>query len=185
MQTAQVRPLRAHEVGNTLADRLSPMADKLRQIATKVGVRRYRVFLVHVYWSGPVVGSGQPTEVSRKEILPTPKVSDMSATTQVLRQFGMTEEGGLVVDEISAAFTEDDLTGKTPDLVDPILPRTGVRNAEFFWEVIEARNTYPLPIPRKYVPSDVPMRKVTCWRVSLSKVNSDRGRGQTFNKTVQ
>jgi hypothetical protein len=183
-RTRQVRPLGPGEIGNTLADKLSPMADKLRQIATKLGVRRYRVFMVHVMWSGAARGAGLPKEISRREILPTPKVSDMQATTNVLRQFGLTEEGGLVVDEISAAFTEDDLVGKTPDLVDPTMTRTGTQNAEFFWEVVEARNTYPLPTPRRYVPSDVPMRRATCWRVSLTKVAGDRDRRQGFNKTV-
>ena len=183
-QTRQVRPLGPGEMGNTLADKLSPMADRLRQIATKLGVRRYRVFMVHVMWSGTVRGAGLPKEISRREILPTPKVQDMEATTNVLRQFGLTEEGGLVVDEISAAFTEDDLIGKTPDLVDPTMTRTGTQNADFFWEVVEARNTYPLPVPRLYRPSGVPMRKATCWRVSLTKINGDRARSRTFNPTV-
>lgn len=184
VQTNQVRPLRANEVGNTLADRLSPMADRVRQLNTKLGVRRYRVFLVHAVWSGPVVGSGVPQEVSRREILPTPKIRDMSSTLGVLRSFGLTEEGGITIDEISASFTEDDLTGKTPDLVDSTLPRTGIANGQFFWEVVEVRNSYPRPVPRRYTVEGVPMRKTVHWTVNLTKQSGDRARGQTFNRTV-
>ena len=76
------------------------------------------------------------------------KVQDMAATTQVLQAMGLTEAGGLTVSQISLRFTEDDLMGKTQDLIDPEIRRTGLRNAEFFWEVVEARPTGPAPAPR-------------------------------------
>lgn len=170
--------------GRSLVYSIAPAVDQIRQIATDLGVRPYRVYLVHVMWTGSHRGEGQPTEISRREILPTPKVSDMSSTMQVLRSMGMTEEGTISVSQISLRFTEDDLMGKTPDLIDPELRRTGLRNAEFFWEVVESRPTDPLAIPRRYTPpSDVPMRGTTGWRVTLTKQTSDRARGQTFNRT--
>jgi hypothetical protein len=160
------------------------MADRIRQLNTKLGVRRYRVFLVHVVWSGPVVGSGHPSEISRREILPTPKIRDMSSTLGVLRSFGLTEEGGITVDEISTSFTEDDLTGKTPDLVEPTMTRTGIANGQFFWEVVQVTNAYPPPVPRRYTVEGVPTRKTVHWTVNLTKQAGDRSRGQTFNRTV-
>jgi hypothetical protein len=108
----------------------------------------------------------------------------MSSTLGVLRSFGLTEEGGITIDEISASFTEDDLTGKTPDLVDSTLPRTGIANGQFFWEVVEVRNSYPRPVPRRYTVEGVPMRKTVHWTVNLTKQSGDRARGQTFNRTV-
>jgi hypothetical protein len=121
-------------------------------------------------------------ETARIEILPTPKVADMAATTVALQAMGLTEVGGLTVSQISLRYTEDDLTGKTPDLTDPEMPRTGLRNAEFFWEVVENRPTGPTPVPRRYVPADVPMRGNTGWTIALIKQAGDRARGQTFNR---
>ena len=179
-----VRPLRPDEVRSSLMSGLSPVIDSIRQIATDIGVRPYRVFLVHVQWSGAKPGDGQPSEMSRREIKPTPRIRDMSATTEVLSAFGRVEEGGIVVDRISAKFSEDDLLGKTPDLVDPVRPRAGKRNAEFFWEVQENRPVNPNPIPRRYVPAAVPtlMRGGSHWRVPLNKQNTDRSRNQTFDR---
>ena len=162
---------------------IAPSIDVIRQIATDLGVRPYRVFMIHVQWTGARRGEGQPTEIARIEILPTPKVQDMAATTQVLQAMGLTEAGGLTVSQISLRFTEDDLMGKTQDLIDPEIRRTGLRNAEFFWEVVEARPTGPAPIPRRYVPADVPMRGSSGWRITLTKQTGDRARGQTFNRT--
>jgi hypothetical protein len=160
---------------------IAPAVDQIRQIATDLGTRPYRVFLVHIVWTGTRRGDGQPSEIARIEILPTPKVS--SSTSFAMQAMGLTEMGGISVSQISLRFTEDDLTGKTPDLIDPAMTRTGLRNAEFFYEVVERRPTGPTPIPRRYIPADVPTRGNTGWRVNLLKQGEDRARGQTFNRT--
>lgn len=179
-----VRPLRSDEFRQSLMPTLSPVIDQIRQIPVSLGLRPYRVFLVHVLWTGQKVGDGDPVEVSRREILPTPRVRDMSATTEVLSAFGRVEEGGVVVDRISARFSEDDLMGKTVDLQDQALLRTGKRNGEFFWEVQEQRPGCPNPIPRRYVNSSVPtlMRGGSHWRVPLAKQNTDRSRIHTSDR---
>jgi hypothetical protein len=181
----QVRPLRDDEIRSSLMVSLVPLVDVIRQnTVVDLGLRPYRVFLIHVQWSGAKPGDGQPTEMSRREIKPTPRVRDMSSTTEVLSAFGRLEEGGIVVDKISAKFSEDDLMGKTPDLVNPARPRTGKRNGEFFWEVQENRPVNPNPIPRRYVPAAAPtlMRGGSHWRVPLNKQNTDRSRTQTFDR---
>jgi len=179
-----VRPLRPEEVRGSLMSELSPTIDSIRQIATALGLRPYRVFIVHVLWSGSRVGDGQPIEVSRREILPTPRIRDMSATTEVLSAFGRVEEGGIVIDRISAKYSEDDLTGKTPDLIDPAITRTGKRNGEYFWEVQENRPGCPRSIPRRYVHAAAPtlMRGGSHWRIPLNKQMVDRSRNQTFDR---
>ena len=108
----------------------------------------------------------------------------MSATTEVLSAFGRVEEGGIVVDRISAKFSEDDLTGKTPDLIDPAITRTGKRNGEYFWEVQENRPGFPKTIPRRYLHAAAPtlMRGGSQWRIPLNKQNTDRSRNQTFDR---
>jgi hypothetical protein len=175
--TGQVRPERPGE-GLPLAVRLVPIVDRIRQLNTRFGIRPYRVFLVHLQWSGNRIGDGTPWELSRKEILPTPKVIDMSSTQEILRFAGLTEEGTVRITEISAKYTEDDLMGRTPDLIDPEMPRTGLRNCEFFWELVERRPSNPPSVPRRYVPSAVPMlgRDQFEWTVTVTKVSADRPR---------
>lgn len=167
-----------------LTVRLTPTVDKIRQLYTRFGLRPYRVFLVHILWSGQRIGEGAPHEISRKEILPTPRVVDMQSTTEVLRAFGLTEEGGLSVDQVSAKYTEDDLMGRTPDMTDLSLPRTGLANAEFFWEVVESRASDPPSTPRMYVPTAVPMlsRDGFQWKVQLTKRDFNRARDRSFNR---
>ena len=182
-----VRPLRPDEVKSSLMNRLVPNIDKIRQLPVNLGLRPYRVFMVHILWSGERIGEGQPQETSRREILPTPRIRDMSATSEVLSAFGRTEEGGIVVDRISAKFSEDDLMGATPDLIEPAMPRTGKRNGDFFWEVQESRPGTPNPIPRRYVPSGTPtlMRGGLHWRVPLNKQMVNRSRNQTMDRRAQ
>ena len=182
-----VRPLRPDEVKESLMSALVPQIDKIRQIATSLGLRPYRVFIVHILWTGDRIGEGQPQEISRREILPTPRIRDMSATTEVLSSFGRVEEGGIVVDRISAKFSEDDLMGVTPDLLDPALLRTGKRNGEMFWEVQENRPGFVQAMPRRYVPSGTPtlMRGGLHWRVPLAKQMVNRSRNQTMDRRAQ
>jgi hypothetical protein len=168
----------------TLAERLVETVDRIRQLNTSLGLRPYRVFLIHVQWSGAKIGLGQPKEISRREILPTPRVRDISSTSEVYTNMGRVEEGGVVIDEVSARFSEDDLMGKTSDLLDPAAPRSGQKNAEFFYEVVESRAIAPNPIPRRYTPSAVPtLNRGNCsWRIVLSKVMANRSRQQTFDR---
>ena len=174
-----VRPLRPDQLRQTLASKLVPVVDKIRQLNATFGTRPYRVFLVHVLWSGGRIGAGTPAEVSRREILPTPKVVDLSSTVEMISAFGRTEDGSVVVEEISDKFSEDDLMGGTPDLVDAANPNTGRSNAEFFWETQEQRNTSPVPVVRHYVPAGAPTRKPPMgWRISLNKRDADRTRPQ-------
>jgi len=157
-------------VRRSLADSLVPAIDRIRQIKTDLGFSPYRVFLVHWRWPGKR-GIGRPVETARIEIQPTPRVQDMLSTSFGVSAFGLTEGGGLFVDRISARFSEADLTGRTPDLMDPARPQTSASNAEFFWEVRETRRTTPPTKPRRYAVSGVPMLNKTGlhWRVNLTK----------------
>lgn len=164
----RVHPVPAGQ--RTLAESLGPSIDTIRQIATDLGVRPYRVFLVHWLW--PVKkGLGKPREIYRKEILPTPRVRDLNATPFAMSAFGLNEVGGLFVDKISARFSEADLIGRTPDVIDPARPQTNLATSECFWEVRETRQTTPPTKPRRYRPSSVPMLNRTGmhWQVALVK----------------
>jgi hypothetical protein len=170
----------------TLGTDLVTTVDDLRQLYTDFGLRPYRVFLVHVAWSGGRRGDGNPIELSRREILPTPRVLDMGSTSFALRSIGLTEEGGVVIEHVSPKYTEDDLLGRTPDLIDPAFPATGLANVEFFWEVAENRPSNPEPVRRRYVPSSTPMltRDIFQWRVGLVKQDLNRDRRGGFDKRM-
>ena len=180
-----VRPLRPDEVKQTLAVRLVPTIDKIRQLSTKFGLRPYRVFLVHVQWTGERIGLGTPIEISRREVQPTPRIRDMSSTIEMLSAFGRLEEGAITVDKISPLWSEDDLLGATPDLIETSLPRAGKHNCEFFWEVQENRPVSPPPVPRRYAPASTPTlsRGGMSWRMVLTKQSVNRTRNQQFKRS--
>jgi len=166
----KVHPLAPGQFARSLAGSLGPSLDEIRQIGTDLGLRPYRVFLVHWQWAGEK-GVGRPREISRREILPTPRVRDMSQASFLMSQFGMTEAGGIFIDRISTKYSEDDLRGRTPDLRNPARQQTNLANVEFFWEVREDRQTVPPPKPRRFTPGAVPMlsRSAMSWSLPLTK----------------
>lgn len=163
----------------TLAGRLVPVADRLRNLKARFGIRPYRVFMVHAAWSGGKRGVGTQQITSRREILPVPRVRDIDSVSRNLRATGLTEEGDLVIDEISAKYAEDDLMGRTPDLENPELTRTSRVDVEFWFEVQEARAVGRPPVTRRFSPpikAPSLSRDNLQWRVTLTKQGEDRGR---------
>jgi hypothetical protein len=171
----RVRPLRPEELARAFAPQLTSVVDEIRQLYEEFAIRPYRVFLIHVLWTGGRRGAGQAIETSRRQVEPTPRVRDMNSTNEILRATGLSEEGSIVVDQISAKYAEDDLMGRTPDLQDPEVQRTSVANAEFFWEVQENRAGAPRAVRRCYKPTSVPFlsRDGFQWRVVLTKSDYD------------
>lgn len=175
--TNRVKPLRGEQVRHSFAAMLVPVVDSIRQLNTVFGMRPYRVFLVHLQWSGAVRGAGQPVEVARTEILPTPRL-DLGGTSSVLKAAGLTEEGGIRVREISAKYAEDDLLGKTPDLIDPSKPLTSRKNVEFLWEVVEDRVQDPTGRRRRFYPDGPPVMVSggLGWEIGLIRQDWDNRR---------
>lgn len=146
------KALSPHQASRTLAHRLGPRVDRLRQIETRFGVRPYRVFLTWTRATGQQRGDGDTNVIARVEILPTPRVNDLTAQARRPWSGGQLPEGALGVDRISATFTADNLSG----LVIPsehrgssrrrpqgeriggteIVP-TGDDQVDFFYEVVE------------------------------------------------
>ena len=162
----------------TLAGSLVSTADSIRSLYSEFGLRPYRVFLVHAAWSGGRRGVGSMTITSRREILPVPRVRDIDSVRRVVGPAGLSEEGDIVIDQISAKYSEDDLVGRTPDLTDPQQTRTSRVDTEFWWEVEEARAAAPTPVRRFSPPAAAPMlsRGGLAWRVTLTKQGYDRAR---------
>jgi hypothetical protein len=168
------------EAPKTLAERLVPVVDNLRTLASKFGIRPWRCFLVHGYWTGTRRGDGEFVETSRREIVPVPRVRDLSGITMAVEAHGLNDQGDVVVDKISPRIPEEDLRGRTPDLARPDDPQTSARTAVFFWEMVENRPSRPNPHRRRFFPVSCTLsRDGMEWRVTLRKQDFDRAlRGQ-------
>jgi hypothetical protein len=165
-----------------LAVDLVPTVDEIRQLYTSFGLRAYEVALVHATWSGGARGAGYARIWSRIVLSPTPRLRNLGSVAEVLRPTGLTEDGDVDVDQISARYTEDDLLGRTPDLTDPDDPRTTPGEREFWWEIVEVRPQNPPTVVRRFFPVGVPelRRGGFQWRVRLTKQDYDRSRtGET------
>jgi len=138
------------DLANTFARKFIPVADGLRDLATRLGMRPYEVRLVHVVWSGDERGEGVPTVKHVAPLLPTPLVADLSSLQEVVQVVGMDEAGQVRVSQISGRYTEDQLMGRDPS-GNPPAP-----NEEFFYEI-----EYPVPGGgtgelRRFFPSAAP-----------------------------
>lgn len=135
------KALNSQQAKLTLAARLAPRADRLRQLATRLGVRPYRVFLVWTRFGGEERGEGDERELRRVELLPTPQVQDLTGVQYNPFSGGALPTGSVRVDRIScAAYNEDLLRGEAP----PAAPESGADIEEpndFFWEIVfDGRN---------------------------------------------
>lgn len=114
------------------------VVDRVRQIATNLGARPLRCFLVWSRWTGAVRGEGTEELLAELEILPTPAVSDPTAIARNPFAAGTLPLGTISVTEISTGqYTEDLLRGwKKPDG-----SALDEAREDFFWEVREDGRT--------------------------------------------
>ncbi len=129
----KVRPLPPEKVGRTVVGRLGRVADKVRQVATNLGARPYRCFLVWTVASGEERGEGTTKEIKRLEILPTPRIKNLDAVTFNPYHAGVFPLGAIQVDEVTTSLTEDDLRGLTVPVVEDVVPE----RYDFYYEVVE------------------------------------------------
>lgn len=155
----------------TLARRFVPLADSLRDLLTKFGLRSYKVTIVRVEWSGGKRGRGTACVISELVLLPTPKISSFDALTELVQPVGLEELGSVELSQISGSFTEEQLRG-TSNEGDPIPP-----NQEFYYEVEFHPHDGP-PQKRRFYPRSAPTYSPggLQWRIRLEKANEDRAR---------
>lgn len=165
------KPLTPTQAKKTLAAKFGPKIDRIRQLATKLGVRPYRVFLVWEQSSGSERGSGVETEVQRIEILPTPKVDSLDAVMMDPRFAGSLPVGSIRVSRVSSSFTEDLLRGKRDH-------RSIPDDISFFYEVVEDGRGDDLPVRMKYRLASTPVRRAgkVDWLLILERISEDNSR---------
>lgn len=157
------------QLAKTLAQRFVPLADQLRDLLTKFGLRPYKVKIVRVHWSGGERGEGTLTVVSEASILPTPRMQDLNSLTEIVHAVGLEEVGMVRVDEISGRFTEDDLMGRDADGVIP-------SDDEVFYEIEFPRLDGRSSTKRRFYPRSPPQYFAgkLQWSINLEKAHEDR-----------
>jgi hypothetical protein len=184
---SRIRALSPERARRTLANRLAPVGDRVRQIATRLGVRPYRVFLTWTQWTGPERGEGTENLYARLEILPTPRVQSLDKLAFSLYHAGTITVGSVQVDRISLVqFTEDVLRGKSfPNNPLPFGENPQEKHIpqpyEFFWEIVEDGRGDDPPKRERFRLMNRPMRQAgklqwVCWleRTSLDRTRQDQ-----------
>lgn len=176
-----------------LAHRLTRVADRLRQLNTRFGLRSSRVFLVWTEWTGVERGEGDENLKARIELLPTPKVGDATAISRRPYSAGVFPEGSLIVTEISAgAYTRDVLMGlaipretTTAPRADRGQPingngpeRTTAPNIDFWYEVVEDGRGDDPAARQRYRVFGYPARKEGSlyWALVLERASEELNR---------
>ena len=156
----------------TLAQRLIPVADNIRNLNTRFGLRPYKVRIVRVRWSGGTRGRGVPEVERELDILPTPMVQDLTTLTEVLTPIGLDETGVIGVGEISGSFTDEQLRFLDDDGEGP------GPDEEVFYEI-----EYPQPdgrpsVLRRFFIRGAPHYRAGQfqWNIRLEKIEEDRSR---------
>lgn len=156
---------------DSLVGELFGCVDAIRQIATDLGARPYRVFLVWTLWSGEERGEGVESIVREEEILPVPKVAELSGIQLQLLDIGLDEQGAVQISQISPRYTENQLLGRKQD-------GSGVaKNETFSWEVrLDKGDMSDLKRRRRFMIKGVPSFKADSlmWSVNLIRAGSDR-----------
>src|ERR1019366_3399918 len=147
------RPLTPRQARGTTAHRLAPRVDRLRQFATRFGLRSYRVALLWTRWSGDERGQGKELSSARLEILPTPRVKSLDSVAYRAFSGGLLPVGSVRVTEISALFTSDQLRG------------IAIPSPEFAWENDPPLPTSALCLPARLDPKGLPDPLDFYWEV--------------------
>lgn len=160
------------QLNKTLARRFIPLADKLRDMMTKFGLRPYKVRIMRVKWSGGVRGQGTPTIVQETHILPTPLISDLTSLQEIVQPVGLDEIGSIQLSEVSGTFTEDVLMGRGTDGA-PI-----GEDDEVFYEIEFPRPDGLPSTRRRFFVTSAPHYSAgrLQWIVRLDKAHEDRDR---------
>lgn len=163
------RPLQPFEAARTLAHRMRRQVNRLRQFSTKFGLRPYRVFLVWTTFDGEERGEGREREITRIEILPTPKVADLTSLQQGPYSAGVLTTGTVRLERISAGFTQAQLSGLEVPGAGQVTDMP--KQVDFWYELREDGRGGDRPVALRFRLSSQPFRMAgsVSWCVSLER----------------
>lgn len=153
----------------SLGQSLIPVVDKARDLLTQMGFRPYRVRIVRTRFAGPRRGMGPEVVVHELELLPTPKVVDLSALTQEVTAIGVNDGGTVQLQKVSGRYTEETLLGVSP---------TGEQipsNEAVYYEVEFFRRDGGPSEKRRFIRGSVPHWDAEAfqWSITLTKTSDD------------
>jgi hypothetical protein len=153
-----------------LVGKLTPVVDSLRDMLTQFGLRSYTVRIIKTRWTGTRRGEGEEYVQTVHEILPTPKLLDLSGIVFTVQPIGADEFGNVIVSEISPRFTEAHLRGTTKDFKQPASDEQVYYEIEFPTPVGQpgVKRRFTLSKPPEYKPGRFG------WSVQLEKAREDR-----------
>lgn len=190
----RIHPITPRQATESVANRLGGVADRVRQIATNLGVRNYRCFLHWTKWTGKERGDGFEETIELLEILPTPLVKSLDSVTFSIFHAGTVPEGSVRVDEISLRWTEDELRGfRIPTYgtcEEPIELREGdslKQPFDFFYEVVEDGRGDRPPTRNRFRLMNKPFRRadMVMWSLMLERSSPDTHRGRKGESTFE
>lgn len=168
------KPLQPFQARQSIAHRLHRVGDRVRQFATKLGIRPYRVFLVWTTYDGEERGEGTERILHVHEILPTPKVGELTSLQNLGYSAGVLSTGTLRVDNISAGLTRAQLVGLA-------VPGKGQvadmpERVDFWYELREDGRGGDVPVPARFRLAAEPVRLPgnVSWSVLLEKQEEPR-----------
>lgn len=154
-----------------LAEALICVEDAGRNVEAMLGLRPYAVRVVRTAWSGAARGQGVETVVEERELLPVPRVGDLSGLSKVINAAQVEDIGTLLISEISGVYTERQLQ---------CLPENGgglAANESAYFEI-----QFLGGVRRRFTPASVPMYDAdrAQWRVVVSLQRGTRDRATGF-----
>ena len=96
----------------TLAHRMIRVADRMRDLRVRFGLRPYVVHMVRTRWSSGVRGKGPEITISDDVLLPVPLISDLTGLALTADAAIFNEVGSLVLSEVSGQYSENMLRGR-------------------------------------------------------------------------
>jgi hypothetical protein len=177
------KPLTPQEARHSLAERLGPSIDRIRQIGVRLGDRPYRVFLVWTQFGGAQRGEGTERLYRRVEIVPTPVVADLTGLNRQAFSAGVFAVGSIRVSEISVAvFDEDVLYGRALPPNDRV-PGDGTLDSldqrfDFYYELYTDARDERMPRRHRFRLSSPPFLDAdnVQWVVRLDRIDDDPAR---------
>lgn len=159
-------------IKKSLARRFVPLADNLRDLLTKFGLRTYNVALVRVRWSGGMRGVGVPEVIKLEPLLPTPAITDLSALTELVQPVGLDEVGSIELSGLSGRYSEEFLRGL--DYEGESIPVSD----EVFYEIEFPRTDGGEALKRRFYGRSAPTYSAgkLQWSLRLERAHDDRPR---------
>lgn len=159
------------EVAGAAGARLARLWDRARDLKARAGLRPYSVTIVRARSAGMRArGSGPAEIVGEWPILPVPKVSDLTALTEVLAPDQLREAGSVVLSEVSLTYSEMVLLGRG-EAGDPV-----PRGEAVYYEISQLDGAGRVTVRRRFVLGSAPYAKTETaeWVITLVRAPWDR-----------